>query len=52
MNAEGALVIPNITEGECASREGMEYYCIASDNIGYRVAIRSSASYYNCLLCL
>ena len=50
MNGEGTLVIPNITEGEYASREGVEYYCIASDNIGYSVAVRSRTItvYYAC----
>ena len=41
MNGEGTLVIPNITEGEYAGREGVEYYCIVSDNIGYVTAVRS-----------
>ena len=50
VNGEGSLVIPNITEGEYASREGVDYYCIANDNIGYVVAIRSRtiAVYYAC----
>ena len=34
VNGEGSLVVPNITEGEHASREGVDYYCIARDNIG------------------
>ena len=50
VNQEGTLVIPNITEGEYASREGVEYYCIASDNIGYVAAVRSRTItvYYAC----
>ena len=50
VNGEGSLVVPNITEGEYASREGVEYYCIASDNIGYSVAVRSRmiTVYYAC----
>ena len=41
VNEEGSLIVPNITEGKYASREGVDYYCIASDNIGYGVALRS-----------
>ena len=41
VNGEGSLIVPNITEGEYASREGVDYYCIARDNIGFDVAIRS-----------
>ena len=43
MNGEGSLIVPNITEGEYASREGVDYYCITSDNIGpgFDVAVRS-----------
>ena len=41
VNEEGSLVIPNITEGEYARREGVYYYCIVSDNIGYTIAIKS-----------
>ena len=50
INREGSLVLPNITEGEYASREGVEYYCIASDNIGYSVAVRcrTITVYYAC----
>ena len=50
VNGEGSLVIPNITEGEYASREGVDYYCIASDNVGYNVAVRSRniTVYYAC----
>ena len=50
VNQEGTLVIPNITEGEYARREGVEYHCIASDNIGYSVAVRSRTItvYYAC----
>ena len=52
VNEEGSLVIPNITEGEYASREGVDYYCIARDNIGFNVAIRSRTVtvYYACKL--
>ena len=52
VNEEGNLIIPNITEGEYASREGVNYYCIASDNIGYSVAVRSRnvTVYYACEL--
>ena len=47
---EGSLVIPNITEGEYASREGVDYYCIASDNISFDVAVRSRTTtvFYTC----
>ena len=50
INREGSLVLPNIIEGEYASREGVEYYCIASDNISYSVAVRSRTIivYYAC----
>ena len=50
MNQEGSLIVPNITEGEYASREGVKYYCVASDNIGYSVAVRSRTItvYYAC----
>ena len=50
VNVEGSLLIPNITEGEYASREGVDYYCIARDNIGFDVAIRSRTItvYYSC----
>ena len=41
MNQEGTLIILNISDGDYASREGVEYYCIASDNIGFDIAIRS-----------
>ena len=41
VNGEGSLIVPNITEGEYASREGVDYYCIARDNIGFDVAVRS-----------
>ena len=43
VNVDGSLIVPNITEGENASREGVDYYCIASDNIqfGFDIAIRS-----------
>ena len=52
VNGEGSLVIPNITEGEYASREGVDYHCIARDNIGYNVAVRSRSItvYYACKL--
>ena len=29
----GTLVIPNITNGTYASREGVQYHCIATDNL-------------------
>ena len=50
VNGEGSLIVPNITEGEYASREGVDYYCIASDNIGFNVAVRSRniTVYYAC----
>ena len=50
VNREGSLVIPNITEGEYASREGVDYYCIASENIGFDIAIRSRTItvFYTC----
>ena len=41
MNGEGSLIVPNITDGEYASRKGVDYYCIARDNIGFDVAVRS-----------
>ena len=41
VNGEGSLIVPNITEGEYASQEGVDYYCIARDNIGFDVAVRS-----------
>ena len=52
VNGEGSLIIHNITEGEYASREGVGYYCIARDNIGFDVAIRSRTItvYYACEL--
>ena len=50
MNGKGSLIVPNITEGEYASREGVDYYCIASDNIGFNVGVRSRniTVYYAC----
>ena len=50
VNGEGSLIVPNITEGEYASREGVDYYCIARDNIGFDVATRSRSVtvYYAC----
>ena len=50
VNGEGSLIVPNITEGEYASREGVDYYCIARDNFGFDVAIRSRTItvYYAC----
>ena len=50
VNEEGCLIVPNITEGEYASREGVEYSCIAKDNIGFDVAVRSRniTVYYAC----
>ena len=41
VNGEGSLIVPNITEGEYTSQEGVDYYCIARDNIGFDVAVRS-----------
>ena len=43
VNGEGSLIVPNITEGEYASREGVNYYCIVRDNAGtgLDVAVRS-----------
>ena len=54
VNEEGSLVIPNITEGEYARREGVYYYCIVSDNIGYTIAIKSRTIvvYYACESCM
>ena len=40
----GNLTIVNITEGEFASREGVEYHCVASKTIGknsYTASVRS-----------
>ena len=50
INREGSLVVPNVTDGEYVSRQGVEYYCITSDNIGYSVAVRSRTItvYYAC----
>ena len=50
VNEESSLIVPNITEGGYASREGVDYYCIASDSIGFDVAIRSRSItvYYAC----
>ena len=50
VNGEGTLIVPNITEGEYASRKGVDYYCIAWDNIGFDVAVRSRtiSVYYAC----
>ena len=50
VNGEGSLIIPSITEGGYASREGVDYYCIARDNIGFDVAVRSRTItvYYAC----
>ena len=50
VNGKGSLIVPNITEGEYASWEGVDYYCIASDNIGFDVAVRSRniTVYYAC----
>ena len=50
VNGEGSLIVPNITEGEYASQEGVDYYCIAWDNIGFDVAVRSRniTVYYAC----
>ena len=52
VNGTGHLTVPNITEGKYASREGMDYYCIARDDIGFNVAIRSRTVtvYYACKL--
>ena len=50
VNENGSFIVHNITEGEYASREGVDYFCIASDNIGYSVAVRSRTItvYYAC----
>ena len=50
VNGEGSLIVPNIIEGEYASREGVDYYCIARDSIGFDVAIRSRTItvFYTC----
>ena len=52
VNGQGSLIVPNITEGEYASREGVDYYCIARDSIGFDVAVRSRTItvYYACRL--
>ena len=42
--ANGRLTVVNITEGEFASRQGVEYYCVASKTIGknnYTTSVRS-----------
>ena len=41
VSGKGSLIVPNITEEEYASQEGVDYHCIASDNIGFGVALRS-----------
>ena len=45
INDNGTLVIPNITNGMYASHEGVNYYCIAMNNITdgrkYSAAVRS-----------
>ena len=41
VSGEGSLIVPNITEGEYASSKGVDYHCIASDNISFGVALRS-----------
>ena len=50
VNETGHFVVPNINEGEYASRDGINYYCIARDKIGYDVAVRSRTItvYYAC----
>ena len=50
VNEEGSLVIPRIAEGDYASREGVDYYCVVRDNIGYNIAVRSRTItvYYAC----
>ena len=52
-NTNGALFIPDITEGEFASREGVVYHCEATNTlgaIGYSATIRSRdiTVYYAC----
>ena len=42
--ASGRLTVANITDGEFASREGVEYYCVANKTIGkgsYNASVRS-----------
>ena len=44
VDEEGNLVVVNITEGEYASRRGVEYNCVASKVIGknsYTASVRS-----------
>ena len=51
----GTLTVFNITEGEYASCDGVEYYCIVSRNIGkesYTASVRSRTVtvFYACKL--
>ena len=51
----GTLTMFNITEGEYASQAGVEYYCVASRNIGKRsytasVRSRTITVFYACKL--
>ena len=42
--ASGRLTVVNVTEGESASREGVNYYCVANKTIGknsYPASVRS-----------
>ena len=44
VDLDGSLVVVNITEGEYADHDGVEYYCIATKEIGkndYTAAVRS-----------
>ena len=44
VDENGNLTVVNITEGEYASQEGVEYYCVASRTIGrnpFTAAVRS-----------
>ena len=57
VNSGGDLIVANITEGEYASRDGVEYHCIATRTIGmnnYSASIRSKTItvYYACKLFL
>ena len=44
---DGTLSIPNITEGEFASREGVSYYCTATKTFG-TIRSRSVDVFYAC----
>ena len=57
VNSDGDLIVANINEGEYASRDGVEYHCIATRTIGmnnYSASVRSKTItvYYACKLFL